>query len=402
MRRSLLLLAVLACAASVALAQTNPLYVTQDVPTIPAAPLATCTGGPAMLPSEIYFYDPGALPVYVCALGPVPGDAHVDAIHKLDTPGDFLFSLEEPSNLAGFLLPGGSTAMPGDVIHFDSSTATFNLCFVAASVGIPPERNVDAIYRMGGDTGDLVVSFDVPTILAPFPPFEPADLVDVVPSAAAICPAAWGLAAVNPIFDASAAGAGIPISRNAIGADDAPGAFLLSFDVPTNVAPPALPTVVPGQVVSFSAGLYALFETKVGWPITSQDDFSCLANPGRIPPTLMVDKTGLLDVSPIILAWTASCSPDGATDYGIYEGMLGAWYSHTSAAIDDCNDAGGDLTETVTPIAGDTYYLIVPHNDREEGSYGTCSPAAACGAGNERPVGGAVCEPQMISVCPPP
>ena len=44
-----------------------------------------------------------------------------------------------------------------------------------------------------------------------------------------------------------------------------------------------------------------------------------------------------------------------------------------------------DLTEEITPGAGNRYYLVVPHNICGEGSYGQKT------GGIERPVGAAVC-----------
>ena len=79
-------------------------------------------------------------------------------------------------------------------------------------------------------------------------------------------------------------------------------------------------------------------------------------------------------------------------DYGIYEGSLGSWYSHTRI---DCADATPKLSEEVTPGAGNRYYLVVAHNGAEEGSYGID------GASGERPLGTAVCaSAQEISPCP--
>jgi hypothetical protein len=400
MRRSLLLPIVAAFAVSISFAQTPRLYVTPDVPTIPdgGATLVACGGGPLLVPWEVYRYDPTAARTYTCVLS-VPGRPHIDAIHKLDSPGDFLLSVEQPSNLGGVLLPAASRAMPEDVIHYDGSSGTYSLCFVGAGLGIS-RGNVDAVYRRG-DTGDLVVSFDIPTTLGSST-FEPSDLVRWVPSTASICPATWTLAAANPTFDASAAGSGLALSINVNGADERNGRFLLALDIPASLSPPAQPTRVPGNVVSFSAGSWSLFAVLQGWPTrTAVDGLSSLANPGVVAATLEVGKTGQLDTSPIVLSWSPSCSPDGAADYGIYEGAIGTWYSHTSAGIDDCNDAGSNLTETVTPSPGDRYYLVVPHNGFAEGSYGTCSPSAGCGPGNERPAGTAVCaSPRVITACP--
>ncbi len=110
-------------------------------------------------------------------------------------------------------------------------------------------------------------------------------------------------------------------------------------------------------------------------------------HPGVVPTTLDVSGTDAC----LTLTWTAGCSA-GATDYGIYEGSVGTWYSHMAKV---CNDAGHDLTETFAPGSGNRYYLVVPRNALEEGSYGL-GPSGA-----ERPVGASQCAaPQVLSVCP--
>ena len=118
-------------------------------------------------------------------------------------------------------------------------------------------------------------------------------------------------------------------------------------------------------------------------------------DPGRVPVTLTIGKAtapnGDLQVS-----WAPSCSPS-TVGYGIYEGVIGAWYSHTEI---DCDDSGGDLTETITPEAGDSYYLVVPRTSTVEGSYGKCS-TGFCLAADERPVGTGECvTPQVLTACP--
>ena len=87
-----------------------------------------------------------------------------------------------------------------------------------------------------------------------------------------------------------------------------------------------------------------------------------------MPATPLVNKTVFpqLDTSDVIISWNASCS-EGASDYGIYEGTIGLWFSHTMV---DCADGGVTLTEQITPAAGSRYYLVVPHNTMTEGSYG--------------------------------
>jgi len=64
--------------------------------------------------------------------------------------------------------------------------------------------------------------------------------------------------------------------------------------------------------------------------------------------------------------WTPSCSA-GAEDYGIYQGRIGNWTSHRQMT---CTDPSPAFTEVVTPQNADSYYMVVPHNYSEEGSYG--------------------------------
>jgi hypothetical protein len=136
---------------------------------------------------------------------------------------------------------------------------------------------------------------------------------------------------------------------------------------------------------------YDDFEILSGWPTSSKvEGLSCLANPGLVPPTIQVNKA-TAPPTDLIVSWSASCA-DGARDYGIHQGTIGAWYSHKAL---DCNDAGADLKEQVTPAAASSYYLVVPMNYRGEGSYGTRS------SGPQRPVGTVVCmTPQLITSCP--
>ncbi len=297
--------------------------------------------------------------------------------------------MEAAGDLAGAL---PSTAEPRDVIRYKSSTGTYSLFFCGGSVTgtVPLTSNVDAAYLTGGDTGDLIVSFDVPTTIGALT-FDPADLLRYQPTGGGSC-SSWALAASPLVFDASSAGSGIAISSDGIGADDADGGLILSLDVPTDVGPPGVTTYIPGQLVFYGSGSYSLFESLLGWPISSEvDGVSCLANPGLVPATLTVNKS-TITAGDLRIGWSTSCS-EGGEDYGIYEGAIGSWYTHTAI---DCNDAGGDLVEEVTPAAGNRYYLVVPQNGKEEGSYGQRS------SGTERPVGSSVCaSPQVITPCPP-
>ncbi len=112
---------------------------------------------------------------------------------------------------------------------------------------------------------------------------------------------------------------------------------------------------------------------------------------GRVPSgapdePLRVAKAAGSDIT---LTWGPSCLLTDI-DYAIYEGAIGAWYSHVSLF---CSTSGA-RTKTLAPLAGNKYYLVVPQNTGREGSYGTRSD------GTERPQGVAACKPQLIGACP--
>lgn len=89
------------------------------------------------------------------------------------------------------------------------------------------------------------------------------------------------------------------------------------------------------------------------------------------------------------LLWDPTCA--GGADYGVYEGNLGAWYDHEPVLC----STGGNPSATITPAAGDRYFLIAPNNASYEGSYGTDS------GGAERPQGIGACRPvQEVGACP--
>ena len=106
MKRLLSILAVLAVVASPSLG-ADPVFVSPDVPT-------TTTSGANLLPNHIFRYV-AAGPLWFLELS-VPGlpPPNVDGLHKMDEPGDWLFSIEAPNDLAGAL---GADAAPGDVIR---------------------------------------------------------------------------------------------------------------------------------------------------------------------------------------------------------------------------------------------------------------------------------------------
>jgi len=119
--------------------------------------------------------------------------------------------------------------------------------------------------------------------------------------------------------------------------------------------------------------------------------FSCLAviatagaAEGALPDRiqLSVDKGSAGNLE---LGWQDACSKSG-TDYAVFEGDLAVADSHTWL---QCGTAG-TTTATVSPGAGNTYYLVVPLEDGAEGSYGVKSD------GTERAVGTGTCLAQSV------
>ena len=289
--------------------------------------------------------------------------------------GDWLFSADAPVTL------GGTTYLPSDIVRLGGGGG-FAPFFCGAPSGVPAGVDVDAAYQPSVGISPLVVSFDVPVTLGATT-IDPADLVRYVP----VGGCTWSFAGIS--FDASAAAPPVAVPSNVTAADRRGAAEILGFDVPTTLG---AATFLPGELVSWNGGAFALFESLAGWPVSSVvNGISFLPPPGLVGNTMTVERL-LADGSQIRIDWGPSCSPGGTEDYGIYEGSLASWYSHSSI---DCNDSGADLTEDIGTTSGNRYYLVVPNNCDGEGSYGTDSNLV------ERPVGGPACTgPQLITLCP--
>lgn len=137
--------------------------------------------------------------------------------------------------------------------------------------------------------------------------------------------------------------------------------------------------------------------------VTTNCEIADRSTDAFIPPGEVVALAGgrtsdlLIDVSGakgggglgLALQWGASCSVVD-TDYEVYEGQIGDWYSHSPLSC----STGGATSANVTSGAGDHYYLIVPTNTATEGSYGEDSD------GFERPDSVAACRQQMLGNCP--
>jgi hypothetical protein len=93
----------------------------------------------------------------------------------------------------------------------------------------------------------------------------------------------------------------------------------------------------------------------------------------------------------ITLSWNRSCST-ADTDYEVYEGGIGVWYSHLQL-IGMCT-TGGATSATFDASPGDRYYIVVPSDGSIEGSYGVDSTAS------ERPASTTPCRAQALGTCP--
>ena len=91
----------------------------------------------------------------------------------------------------------------------------------------------------------------------------------------------------------------------------------------------------------------------------------------------------------LILTWGPACSAS-VTDYAVYEGSLGDFTSHAPVS---CTTAA-QTTLAVSSAAGSRYYLVVPHDGTNEGSYGRD------GSGADRPQSLAACLMQLLGACP--
>ncbi len=152
------------------------------------------------------------------------------------------------------------------------------------------------------------------------------------------------------------------------------------------------PTLTITQVSGANGGAYQLAVTNAcGVQVSAAADLTIAGGAGRVPGDVGSTGTPLTltrSGGSLILNWGASCNA-GDTDYEVYEGVMGAYSSHSPRAC----TTGGARSATFTPAAGNRYYLVVPRNSTREGSFGLD------GNGAERPQGGAACLPQSLAVC---
>ncbi len=111
--------------------------------------------------------------------------------------------------------------------------------------------------------------------------------------------------------------------------------------------------------------------------------------PGEVPQKngsgtpVLISKSG---TNSLTITWGATGGTCTTTDYAIYRGIIGSYYSHTQLL---CSDTNKDFTETISAGTDSYYYLVVALTATEEGSYGKSS------SGAERPRGQSKCVPNQ-------
>ncbi len=328
-------------------------YITTDSP--------ATLGGVAAAPWDIVRTDPDQYSLSWI----LPPGTPIGAIHKRDGAG-WLLSLGAPAPLCG------SMQDPRDVFLYDGANCLTVLDGSAA--GIPWGSSVDAVSTRGGDYGELVVSFDVPTTVSGIT-FQPADL------------ARWNGSGFTYFIDFTSTLPPVPRSSNVTGADMRGAEVIITFDVPTTLG--AI-TYQPGELVSWDGMKFTSYWSDTAWPAGARiDGLAFLADPGVVGATLNMRKISGTDN--LSISWNPSCS-SGAEDYAIYEGRLGNWYEHEAL---DCHDNAPGFAEEIIPNTGNHYYLVVPLNPNDEGSYGRDSDDLP------RPVGDYPCvDTRVLTACP--
>jgi hypothetical protein len=108
---------------------------------------------------------------------------------------------------------------------------------------------------------------------------------------------------------------------------------------------------------------------------------------GRVPPDLLISKSEISE-GQIVLHWNPSCNA-GDTNYAIFYGPIPI-FDVVNPVL--CSTAGG-TAKSIQPDAESSFYLVVPHNNFWQGSFGQDS------AGDERTATGSVCFSQVVTPC---
>ena len=362
-----LLLTVLLTAAPGLVRASGEINFCVDIPTTVSAatylPYQTVSG---YAPSTIYSYA-------VNANGPGSGLAagvHVDALTQR-SDGSFIFSVDAPATI------GALTYHPADLISYAGGVYAKYLDH-ATDLGLAEDANITGISIEAG--GRHYLTLDAPATLnlngGGTLTYDPRNIVRYYPGSS---PASY-----FTVF--TGASVGMPAGSRLIGAEffDAFN-FLISVDVPVTLNSV---DYLPGDAIKANASTNAtsLYYRDTAFypnpPPNAMTDFALPLPAGEVGNTLTLGKSG----GNLAFSWNAPSGcivPATVRDYAVYEGALGAWYSHNTALA--CTTAGA-LNATLTPAAASAYYLVVPNNGAFEGNYGPAYAGAI-------PVSTAACRP---------
>lgn len=164
------------------------------------------------------FEDPGFLAYNTNLTGRIPAGVNLTAVGA-NADDDFLLAVDVPCNLAG---DGGDLAVePGDIVHFDDASDSFDVEVAAGILGLPDGAAVDAVFHVSGASGGHVFSVDVPVTLGAVT-YQPHDLLR------------YDGEAVSLHFDGSEAG--LPDRANLVAASgQGPEDLAFCLDVPATL-----------------------------------------------------------------------------------------------------------------------------------------------------------------------
>lgn len=361
-------LAVAAAAGALARAQSE-LTLCVDVP--------TNLGASRFQPYQTIRRDgAGAYSIRFQDLAQLSTDVHISGVYYLPD-GSFLFCSDIPFTI------GATVYQPNDVVRcVPGAPPVYSLYQAggAGGLGLPAGTAIDGISM--DVTGSLLLSFRTPTLIGGGAKAQPSDIVRVDRVTKAM----------TLFFDWSAR-TGLSDDVNVNGIEAFPdGDIHISIDVPITSMQGDL--YLPGQIIQFTnaTGVLSLYWSDPAFSTQSAlTDFSFSASPGNTPDGGSVPGTSLSaskSGAQVSMSWGAACSV-GASDYAIYEGTIGSWSSHVPSTC----TTGGQTSGSVTPQAGDRYFLIVPRNADFEGGYGYRSD------GTPRPASSAPCKPEMLVPC---
>jgi hypothetical protein len=365
---SLCVIAGCLMAAGAALRAAGEINFAVDIPTTVSAatyqPFQTVNG---YAPAAVWSYavNPGGP-----GSGLTPG-VHVDALAQLPT-GAFAFSVDAPA------LINVTTYHPADILSY-SGVSYSKIFDHQTDLGLGEAANLTAI---GHDGNYYYIALDAPITVNKTGggtiAYDPRDLLRVDTTG--------GAPLYTLVFDGTTGPNALPAGVGIAGAErlSGTGDMLLAFDVPVTLGPVASQ---PGDILRWNGLAWSLYyrDTAVfpNPPPNLMSDFSLPLTAGEAVGLKLTKSGGNLGMT-----WSAATCAGGTTtrDYAVYEGTLGAWYSHNAAKT--CT-TGGLTNATVTPGAASQYYLVVPSNGAVEGNYGFDS------SGSPTPRSTAACRPDQ-------